>query len=305
MPPGPNGPVGVAWLDLTKEHYGIHGTNEPQTIGRAESSGCIRMTNWDVLRLSRMHEAGVQGGVPGLTAARRMIRIARHGGRHRDPDQRLLDLLLQHRRRADATSRGHARRARRSTVDPAGAAAGAVAEGVTVGPAGPRHPGRRREGRASLVDTYTQARAGGARRPRRDRHHGRRGHAGGRRRRRARSRSCSFSQGGGGITVYVRSPDQRWIYYYAHLQGYAPGLAEGQQVQRGAADRPRRPYRQRQSGRPAPPFRHQPDGAGREVVAGDADQSLSAACRKAGQRLRRVADSPARARGGSFITLGR
>ena len=36
MPPGPNGPVGVAWLDLTKEHYGIHGTNEPQTIGRAE-----------------------------------------------------------------------------------------------------------------------------------------------------------------------------------------------------------------------------------------------------------------------------
>ena len=34
LPPGPNGPVGVAWLDLTKDHYGIHGTNEPQTIGR-------------------------------------------------------------------------------------------------------------------------------------------------------------------------------------------------------------------------------------------------------------------------------
>ncbi|WP_240325562.1 L,D-transpeptidase family protein [Sphingomonas mesophila] len=58
LPPGPNGPVGVAWLDLTKEHYGIHGTNEPQTIGRAESSGCIRMTNWDVLRLSRMLKPG-------------------------------------------------------------------------------------------------------------------------------------------------------------------------------------------------------------------------------------------------------
>lgn len=58
LPPGPNGPVGVAWLDLTKEHYGIHGTNEPQTIGRAESSGCIRMTNWDVLRLSRMMKPG-------------------------------------------------------------------------------------------------------------------------------------------------------------------------------------------------------------------------------------------------------
>jgi len=58
LPPGPNGPVGVAWLDLTKEHYGIHGTNEPQTIGRAESSGCIRMANWDVMRLARMMKPG-------------------------------------------------------------------------------------------------------------------------------------------------------------------------------------------------------------------------------------------------------
>ena len=42
-----------------------------------------------------------------------------------------------------------------------------------------------------------------------------------------------FSPGGGGITAYVRSPDQHWSYYYAHLQGYAPGLAEGQQVKQG------------------------------------------------------------------------
>jgi murein DD-endopeptidase MepM/ murein hydrolase activator NlpD len=42
-----------------------------------------------------------------------------------------------------------------------------------------------------------------------------------------------FSRGGGGITVYVRSPDQQWIYYYAHLQEYAPGLQEGQKVERG------------------------------------------------------------------------
>jgi len=58
LPPGPNGLVGVAWLDLSKEHYGIHGTPEPQTIGRTESHGCIRMTNWDVLRLSRMLKPG-------------------------------------------------------------------------------------------------------------------------------------------------------------------------------------------------------------------------------------------------------
>lgn len=58
LPPGPNGPVGVAWLDLTKEHYGIHGTGEPQMIGRSQSHGCLRLTNWDVLRLSQMLKPG-------------------------------------------------------------------------------------------------------------------------------------------------------------------------------------------------------------------------------------------------------
>ena len=54
LPPGPNGPVGVVWIDLSKEHYGIHGTPEPQTIGRAQSHGCVRLTNWDAARLAQM-----------------------------------------------------------------------------------------------------------------------------------------------------------------------------------------------------------------------------------------------------------
>ena len=58
LPPGPNGPVGVVWLDLSKEHYGIHGTPEPQTIGRTESHGCIRLTNWDAARLALMVKPG-------------------------------------------------------------------------------------------------------------------------------------------------------------------------------------------------------------------------------------------------------
>ena len=58
LPPGPNGPVGVAWLDLTKEHYGIHGTSAPSTIGYAQSHGCLRMTNWDVLKLAYMMSPG-------------------------------------------------------------------------------------------------------------------------------------------------------------------------------------------------------------------------------------------------------
>ena len=54
LPPGPNGPVGVVWIDLSKEHYGIHGTPEPQTIGRTQSHGCVRLTNWDAARLAGM-----------------------------------------------------------------------------------------------------------------------------------------------------------------------------------------------------------------------------------------------------------
>jgi len=58
LPPGPNGPVGVVWLDLDKEHYGIHGTPNPETIGKTESHGCIRLTNWDAARLAMMVKPG-------------------------------------------------------------------------------------------------------------------------------------------------------------------------------------------------------------------------------------------------------
>ena len=54
FPAGPNSPVGVVWIDLSKEHYGLHGTPEPQTIGRAQSDGCVRLTNWDAARLAQM-----------------------------------------------------------------------------------------------------------------------------------------------------------------------------------------------------------------------------------------------------------
>ncbi|KKC26322.1 ErfK/YbiS/YcfS/YnhG [Sphingomonas sp. SRS2] len=58
LPPGPNGPVGVVWLDLDKKHYGIHGTPNPEKIGRTESHGCIRLTNWDAARLAMMIKPG-------------------------------------------------------------------------------------------------------------------------------------------------------------------------------------------------------------------------------------------------------
>jgi len=54
---GPNNPVGVVWIDLNKPHYGIHGTPEPTLIGRSQSHGCIRLSNWDAARLSQMLRA--------------------------------------------------------------------------------------------------------------------------------------------------------------------------------------------------------------------------------------------------------
>ena len=119
-----------------------------------------------------------------------------------------------------------------ATIDPKRGPPVAVAEGVEVGPAGLAIPvvGVKK---GELIDTYTQARAGGARRhdaidimapvgrpviasaP-------------------GTVEKLFFSEGGGGTSAYVRSPDGRWIFYYAHLSAYAPGLREGQQVRRGS-----------------------------------------------------------------------
>ena len=57
--PGPNNPVGVVWIDLSKEHYGIHGTPEPSRIGYTQSHGCIRLTNWDAMELADLVARGV------------------------------------------------------------------------------------------------------------------------------------------------------------------------------------------------------------------------------------------------------
>ena len=58
--PGPNNPVGTIWIDITKEHYGLHGTPEPGRIGHAQSHGCVRLTNWDVLRVAQWARPGTR-----------------------------------------------------------------------------------------------------------------------------------------------------------------------------------------------------------------------------------------------------
>lgn len=59
IPPGPNGPVGAIWIALDKPTYGVHGTPDPSRIGRSQSHGCIRLTNWDATELAKMVKPGV------------------------------------------------------------------------------------------------------------------------------------------------------------------------------------------------------------------------------------------------------
>jgi lipoprotein-anchoring transpeptidase ErfK/SrfK len=58
IPAGPNGPVGIVWIDISKEHYGLHGTPEPGQIGHSSSHGCVRLTNWDAARLAALVKKG-------------------------------------------------------------------------------------------------------------------------------------------------------------------------------------------------------------------------------------------------------
>jgi lipoprotein-anchoring transpeptidase ErfK/SrfK len=59
LPPGPNNPVGPVWIDISKPHYGLHGTPEPGHVGKTESHGCVRMTNWDALQVADAVDASV------------------------------------------------------------------------------------------------------------------------------------------------------------------------------------------------------------------------------------------------------
>ncbi|MBI3192127.1 MAG: murein L,D-transpeptidase [Pedosphaera parvula] len=59
LPPGPNNPVGVAWIGLDKPGYGIHGTPSPEAVGRTESHGCFRLANWNAEYLLKLAWVGM------------------------------------------------------------------------------------------------------------------------------------------------------------------------------------------------------------------------------------------------------
>ncbi len=60
IPPGPNNPVGVVWIDIDRPHYGLHGSREPSRVGKAASHGCVRMTNWDAARVAALVRPGTR-----------------------------------------------------------------------------------------------------------------------------------------------------------------------------------------------------------------------------------------------------
>ena len=60
IPAGPNNPVGVVWVDISKPHYGLHGTPEPSTVGKTASHGCVRLTNWDAAKLASLVRPGTK-----------------------------------------------------------------------------------------------------------------------------------------------------------------------------------------------------------------------------------------------------
>ncbi|MAB60899.1 MAG: murein L,D-transpeptidase [Verrucomicrobiales bacterium] len=60
LPPGPNSPIGIFWAGLSKGGIGLHGTASPHTIGRSRSAGCVRLANWDVVRLSKLVRPGAE-----------------------------------------------------------------------------------------------------------------------------------------------------------------------------------------------------------------------------------------------------
>jgi len=60
IPPGPNNPVGVVWIDISRPHYGLHGTPEPAAVGKTASHGCVRLTNWDALTVASLVRPGTR-----------------------------------------------------------------------------------------------------------------------------------------------------------------------------------------------------------------------------------------------------
>jgi lipoprotein-anchoring transpeptidase ErfK/SrfK len=214
---GPNNPVGLVWIDLDRPHYGLHGTPEPSMVGVTQSHGCVRLTNWDAVRLAAMVREGTRVSfrptLPELSSG-----AAAHA----------------------QTASAPAAAAGPAAVVPAPAAA-AKETGPAAAADGDDDPNvRELQARRltipvngvradQLVDSFRDARSGHA-------HEALDIMA-------SRGTPVIAVEDGtivklflskpGGNTIYQFDPSRRFAYYYAHLDRYASGLKEGQTVRRG------------------------------------------------------------------------
>ncbi len=202
---GPNNPVGVAWIALTLEHYGLHGTPEPGRIGHTESHGCVRLTNWDAARVA----AFVRRGTPVLfresiaapaapqptSPAPPAAPPAPRAGPPPDP-------VPPRAPGGDPVGELRSRRLR-LPIDGADVA-------KMKGSFDERHSGHPHEAVDILAPRNTPVHA-------------------------VEDGTIAklFLSRDGGNTIYQYDPSQRFCYYYAHLERYAEGLQDGRRVTRG------------------------------------------------------------------------
>ena len=95
LPIGPNNPVGVMWIGLNRPGIGIHGTNNPQTIGRAASHGCMRTANWDIVRLSKLITKGMTVIIEGPPVPPKSALVAREKPASEKPVLKAIPVVQQ------------------------------------------------------------------------------------------------------------------------------------------------------------------------------------------------------------------
>jgi len=209
--PGPNNPVGLIWIDLDRPHYGLHGTPEPGSVGVTQSHGCVRLTNWDAIRLAALVRDGTRvsfrptlpevartSGTSTPTAAAQKIALARARGTDAAPAD-------GHAVADDDDPNVRELQGRRLTIPVSGMRADQVVESFKDARTG--HPHEAVDIMAARGTPVVAVEDG--------------------------TIAKLFLSKPGGNTIYQFDPAGRFAYYYAHLDRYANGLHQGQTVKRG------------------------------------------------------------------------
>ena len=253
IPSGPNNPVGVVWIDLSKEHYGIHGTPEPKTIGKTQSHGCIRLTNWDAVESPASYRPECRRSCRSDTIRNKALLVLLSGAsltgavlvcvhlaglKTEARDQAQVKTEIDAEADRDARYAPSPRVARPAgpprpsipaqSSDKPPLPGGARLWGLSADNLGLPLAGLRS---SNILDTFNQARGAGERKHEAVDIMAPRG-----------TPVLAITTGPvkklflskpGGLTVYQFDRDDVYCFYYAHLDRYATGIAEGVVLRRG------------------------------------------------------------------------